>query len=80
MTWLGRELEAELHGAVHMVPCGYCDRGVREAIAEHCWFCGAPLCNDCWRETGHCGHGEACRRDREFSRQAMKKKHAQGLQ
>ena len=53
------------------VPCGQCGSAVRPEVAEHCWFCGGPLCGDCWEAIGHCGHAEAFRLNRELVEQMM---------
>ena len=41
------------------VECGNCGRDVQPEVAEYCWYCGGPLCGNCWEDTGHCGHQDA---------------------
>lgn len=42
-----------------MKTCGGCGKSVADKDYEHCWFCPALLCFDCWEDVGHCGHAEA---------------------
>jgi hypothetical protein len=42
-----------------MIACGRCLRQIRASESEYCWYCGGPLCGDCWERVGHCGHAEA---------------------
>ena len=39
--------------------CGLCKVEVALYDAEICWYCGGPLCDECWEQYGHCGHAEA---------------------
>lgn len=42
-----------------MSTCGRCNQSVRVSETETCWYCGEPLCIECWDTYGHCGHEEA---------------------
>jgi hypothetical protein len=48
------------------VACVYCERMIRLAFAESCWFCNGALCFACWQDVGHCGHFEAFQRNRKM--------------
>lgn len=36
--------------------CGRCRKQIPHGEEEACWYCGHPLCGDCWDEYGECGH------------------------
>lgn len=36
------------------------------AHPERCWYCAAPLCEDCWEQYGCCGEPEAERVNEAF--------------
>ena len=39
--------------------CRHCKKEIEQVEPEICWYCGRPLCGECWEIYGHCGHPEA---------------------
>jgi len=58
------------HPAVTFV-CRRCGTEIPAGGEETCWYCGGPLCFECWDAVGHCGHDEAERINTEVRRQTQ---------
>jgi len=39
--------------------CSRCGGELSTYTTDVCWYCRLPLCADCYRNPGHCGHDDA---------------------